>query len=63
MKTLDRTKPYAETYGGAGHRYEQDGLLFDNQGNEISAKGRRKAESASASHEASGLLDEIGGEA
>lgn len=34
--TLNRNKPFGEVYGeGVTHRYEQDGKLFDNAGNEI----------------------------
>lgn len=46
MKTLDRSKPFQEVYGDdpdIGYRYVQDGVKFDNQGNEI---GGRKAEPA-----------------
>ena len=37
--TLNRNKPFGEVYGeGVTHRFEQDGKLFDNAGNEIEAQ-------------------------
>ena len=33
---LDRTKPFGTVYGIADHRYEQNGLAFDNNGNCVS---------------------------
>lgn len=44
MKTLDRSKPFQEVYGddpNINYRFIQDGVKFDNQGNEI---GGRKSE-------------------
>lgn len=38
MKTLDRDRPFATTYGSAGHAFEQDGSLFDRDGKEIGGK-------------------------
>lgn len=36
---LDRKKPFGEVYGaGVAHRYEQDGKLFDDDGNEIGSE-------------------------
>jgi len=35
---LDRSRPYGEVFGPSAHRYEQDGRLFDNAGNEIVTK-------------------------
>jgi len=35
MGTLDRSRPYAMVYGIAGHTYEQDGKLYDHNGNEV----------------------------
>lgn len=32
---LDRTKPYGTVYGDADHAFEQDGRLFDHNGDEI----------------------------
>jgi hypothetical protein len=40
MRTLDKKRPYATVHGGDGermHAFEQDGLLFDQQGNEVEA--------------------------
>lgn len=35
-RKLDTSKPYAEVFGdGEKHRFEQDGLRFDNSGDEI----------------------------
>lgn len=36
-KVLDRTRDFGEVFGGNddGHRYEQDGVLFDGAGNEM----------------------------
>lgn len=37
--TLDRKKPFGEVYGAdVAHRYEQDGKLFDDAGNEMDAE-------------------------
>lgn len=35
MGALDRTRPYGQVTGTAGHVYEQDGKKFDGEGNEI----------------------------
>jgi hypothetical protein len=36
MKKLDKSKSYAEILGATnGERYEQNGVLFDFEGNEI----------------------------
>jgi len=32
MRKLNRQKPFGEVTGIAGHRYEQDGLLFNAKG-------------------------------
>lgn len=32
MMNLDKSRSYAEIYGVAGHRFEQDGLRFNAQG-------------------------------
>lgn len=37
MKTLDRSKPFGTVCGEASHRYEQGGLHFDADGNEVSS--------------------------
>lgn len=34
MKTLDRNRPFDTSYGETAHRYLQDGVWFDAQGNE-----------------------------
>ena len=37
MKILDKTKPYGTVHGSEdGSCYEQDGVLFDHEGNEVS---------------------------
>jgi len=35
MGTLNRSRPYAIVYGIADHTYEQDGKLYDHNGNEV----------------------------
>lgn len=45
MKVLDRSKPFQEIFGNdpnIAHRYEQDGVKFDNQGKEIG--GQKQSE-------------------
>lgn len=38
MKTLDKQKPYGTVYGDQlGRCYEQDGVVFDAEGNEWKA--------------------------
>ncbi len=32
---LDRKRPFGQVYGQASHCYEQDGKLFDNEGDEV----------------------------
>jgi hypothetical protein len=36
-RKLDRLKSFGSVYGEADHRYEQDGYLFDAEGNEVGA--------------------------
>lgn len=55
MKTLDRSKPFAEVWGGSvKHRYEQDGRKFDGSGNEIGEPGAAAPAPAAASAPADG---------
>ncbi len=35
MRKLDRSQPFGEIYGSTDARYEQYGIQFDNQGNEL----------------------------
>lgn len=35
MNTLDKSRPFAEVFGYAEYRYEQDGRQFDHFGNEV----------------------------
>lgn len=39
MRKLDTAREFGTVHGTASHRYEQDGLLFDNQGNEVQPAG------------------------
>lgn len=43
MKTLDRAKPFGTVCGEASHRYEQGGLHFDAEGNEVSSGAKAPA--------------------
>lgn len=48
---LDKKKPYGEAYGaGLGHRYEQDGKLFDEAGHEVHSDDDGKAEPEGKAH-------------
>lgn len=38
MRTLDRSRPFAEVFGEATYRYEQDHIQFDQFGREVGAK-------------------------
>lgn len=40
QRKLDRSRPFSEIYGEASHRYEQDGLKFDQHDNEVTADGK-----------------------
>ena len=35
MPKLDRSRPFGEVYGPSDHRYEQDGLKFDANGDAV----------------------------
>lgn len=52
--TLDRKKPFGEVYGAdVAHRYEQDGKLFDDAGNEMDAEDEPEVKApAKAKHKA-----------
>lgn len=39
MKKLDKKKPFGKVCGAGKARYEQDGLLFDANGDPLSAEG------------------------
>lgn len=48
MTVLDRSRGYGEIFGGDGSaRFEQDGRLFDADGNEVEAKPKRGRPKAS----------------
>lgn len=40
---LDRSRHFGQVYGPADHAYEQDGKLFDHEGNELVPAGQKKA--------------------
>lgn len=48
MRTLDRSRPYAEVSGQASHRYEQDHYLFDQFGKEVGSQPAKAASTVSA---------------
>ena len=48
MRKLDRSQPFGEIYGSADARYEQHGIQFDNQGNELPGFSKIKIPAASA---------------
>lgn len=53
-KTLDRTRPFGESFGGSGpERFHQDDSWFDAEGNEI-VSGEAAADEAAASPARSG---------
>ena len=47
MASLDRKKPYGEIYGGGKARYEQGGVYFDHEGEEVNM-GKATTRSAAA---------------
>ncbi len=60
MKKLDRSKPLNEVVGddpSINYRYIQDGVKFDNQGNEVVDKPAEKKEEPKSA--GGGVLDEI----
>ena len=64
-KTLDRSLGYGEVFGHeGGARYEQNGVLFDSQGNEVvpvavtkKGRGKRSAEELSVADQVSQFLE------
>lgn len=48
MAKLDRSRSFGSVYGsGAGHSFEQDGRLFDHDGNEV-GQSRQKSDQKQA---------------
>lgn len=46
MTTLDRKRPFGQTYGPVGHAYEQDGKKFDHEGKEVLSDEEKAARKA-----------------
>ena len=41
---LDKSQPYGEVWGAAGHKYEQHGKRFNLNGQEVDMTGKVKPE-------------------
>ena len=47
MAKLDKKRDYATIFGVAGHRYEQDGIFFDQEGNEVGSDAPKTQQAGS----------------
>lgn len=59
MAKLDRKKPFGQVYGMASHSFEQDGALFDQDGEEVvvDTKGAKAPAKAKKAAEPAPLAD------
>ena len=48
MKKLDRSKPFGTVHGVAAYAFEQAGVMFDHDGNEVGGQEEPKAKEPKA---------------
>lgn len=57
LRTLDRKRAYGTVFGGGPASFEQDGVLFDHEGNELLSDEQKAALQAGGDHDLDGDVD------